>query len=123
MAKVQVIDTPSQQVIKAAATEYTVKDARGRDITLRDPGVAIEYEIVEVVGGDAAKNEVYMSMVMPLFFVSSIDSQPVTQPSTKREIKALIQRLDRDGINAVMNGIKEHFGAVDAEAQKESIKK
>ena len=53
-----------------------------------------------------------MGMVMPLIFVISIDGEPVVTPATKDEIKALVARLDEDGIDAVMNGAQEHFGSV-----------
>lgn len=122
--KVSLVETPSQQAIAKAALEFEVKDARGRRITLKKPPVLAQYRLIEVAGAETAKNEVYMGMVLPLIFVVAIDDDPVLQPKTKLELEFLIQRLDEDGIAAVMEGCKTHFGAsADPEVDKAAIKK
>ncbi|KAG0167309.1 hypothetical protein DFQ30_006189 [Apophysomyces sp. BC1015] len=55
-------------------------------------------------------------MVLPLIFVTAIDDDPVFQPASKREVEALIQRLDEDGIAAVLQGVQANFGSEDPEA-------
>jgi hypothetical protein len=112
-AKVTLIDSSSTPPAAAAAlkgAEVKVKDARGRQITLKKPSVLAQYRIVEVAGA-SAENEVYMSMVLPIVFVTSIDEEFVLQPTSKLQLEALIQRLDEDGIAAVMQGVREHFSA------------
>ncbi|MDA8256527.1 MAG: hypothetical protein M0Z99_12955 [Betaproteobacteria bacterium] len=122
MAKLTMKDaTPSEELIAKAAREATVTDSAGRTITLKKPGVLAQYRLVEVLG-DSSKNEVYMGMTMPLIFVSAIDGEPVPQPSTKREVEALIQRLDDHGIAAVMDGVQQNFGTPDPEADKAALK-
>lgn len=113
--------TPSAEIIAAAVSECTVSDSRGRVIVLKKPGVLAQYRIVEVIG-DSAKNEVYMGMVLPLIYVASIDGDPVFQPGKKSELEALIQRLDDDGINAVMVGVQKNFGIADPEGDKAKLK-
>lgn len=116
-------ETPSQQVIRSATAEHSVKDARGRTITLKKPGILTQYRLVEMMGESAA-NETYMNMVLPVLFVSAIDGEAVMTPNSKREVEALIQRLDEDGIAAVVNGVQDHFGAqVSAEVGKAAVKK
>ena len=115
-------ETPSEQLIKQAAAEVVVTDAAGRKITLKKPGVLAQYRLIEILG-DSAKNEVYMGMVLPLIYVSAIGEHPVIQPASKREVEALISRLDEEGINAVMQGVQENFGRTDPEADKEALKK
>ncbi len=88
---------PSAQIIAKANAEAIVTDARGRTIKLKKPGVLAQYRLIEALG-DSAKNEVYMGMVLPLIFISEIDGDVVFQPNTKREVEALIQRLDEEGI-------------------------
>lgn len=121
MVKVTV-NTPSEQVVAKAAAEVSVTDDRGRVIKLRKPGVVAQFRLVEILG-DTAKNEVYMSMVLPIIFVTAIDDDTVSQPSGKREVEALIQRLDEDGLAAVGRGVMEHFGKQDPEADRAAVKK
>jgi len=120
MAKVTI--KPADEIVKAAQSEVQVTDSLGRVITLKKPGVLAQYRIVEVLG-DSAKNEVYMGMVIPLIYVSAIDDDAIFQPSTKREVEALIQQLDEAGIAAIMKGIQESFGASDPEKDKDTLKK
>lgn len=93
--------TPSEELVRQAIQEETVTDARGRKITLRKPGVLAQFKIVEAVGPETAANQTYMQMVNPLIYVGAIDGDDVFLPATKREVEALIQRLDDDGLAAV----------------------
>ncbi len=113
--------TPSEELIAKASAEVTVNDENGRAITLKKPGVLAQYRLVEVLS-DSAKNEVYMGMVLPLIYVTGIDGVPVYQPVSKREVEALVQRLDEAGIAAVMGGVQKNFGKSDPEADKEALK-
>jgi hypothetical protein len=120
--KVKVTLNPSDQIVQQANAEVTVSDERGRVIKLKKPGVLAQFRLIEALG-ETAKNEVYMGMVLPLIFVTSIDDDPVFQPASKREVEALIQRLDEDGIAAVLQGVQENFGKTDPEADKAAVKK
>lgn len=120
--KVTLNATPSAQAVAKAITEFTVPDKQGRQIKLKKPGVLAQYRMIEIVG-DSAKNEVYMNMVLPIIFVCAIGDEPVFQPSSKLELEALITRLDEDGIEAVMNGVREHFGPTTPEADQKAVKK
>ncbi len=93
----------------AKPKSVTVTDTRGRVITLKKPGALAQYRIVEVAG-DSAANGTYMAMVLPLIFVTAIDAEAVYQPTSKMQLEALIQRLDEDGIAAVMKGVSADFG-------------
>lgn len=112
---------PSADLIKKATAEVTVTDARGRVFTLKRPGVLAQYRLVDMLG-ESAKNEVYMGMVLPITYVSAIDGESVFQFSTRRELDALIQQLDEDGIAAIMVGVQENFGATDPEKDKATLK-
>ncbi|QTD88739.1 hypothetical protein [Burkholderia anthina] len=117
------VETPTQTVMRQTGQEVMIEDARGRKIALRKPGVLAQYAIIDAVGGESAKNAVYMSMVLPLIYVASIDGDGVSTPNTKLEVKALIKRLDEDGIEAVIAGVNEHFAAPDPDADRETLKK
>jgi hypothetical protein len=114
---------PSEQLIKAATAEVTVTDAKGRVLTLRKPGVLAQYRLIEAIGAEAAKNEVYMAMTMPLIYVASIDGSAVIMPTNKRQVDALIQQLDEEGVAAALTGVQANFGVADAEADKDALKK
>lgn len=115
-------DSPSAEIIKAAASGVTVTDATGRRIQLRKPGPLAQYRLVEAAG-QSAENRTYMSMTLPLIYVAAIDDAPIGAIQNKGHLEALIQRLGDEGIEAVANGIAEHFGAnIDPEADKEKLK-
>lgn len=114
---------PSVEIVQEAMHEFSISDALGRTIVLCKPGILAQYRLVEAVGNDAAKNEVYMGMIMPILYVASIDGNPVAQPSNKAQVEALLQRLDEAGIVAVANGVKVHYGKPNPEADKEALKK
>ncbi len=123
MPKIQVVEnaSPSETLIKKANQDFSTTDANGRVITLRNPPVLAQFNLVAAVG-DRSSNKGYMAMVMPLIYVTSIDGSPVNMPNTQREIDALIQKLDDAGVEAVMNAVMEHFGEQDIEAKKAEIK-
>lgn len=114
--------TPSETIIQNAQAETTVTDSRGRAIRLKKPGVLAQYRLIEALG-ESAKNEVYMGMVLPLIFVSAIDEMVIYMPTSKAQVEALIQQLDEEGIAAVMQGVQEHYGKADEQAERQAIKK
>lgn len=113
--------TPSQQVVAKATAETVITDGRGRSIRLKKPGVLAQFRLIEVLG-DTAKNEVYMSMVLPLIFVTEIDGETIFPPARKSEVEALIQRLDEDGISAVQAAVVQSFGNSNPEADRAALK-
>ncbi len=118
---VKVTLNPTTEVIAKANAEAVVTDPAGRSIKLKKPGVLAQFRLVEALG-DTAQNAVYMGMVMPLIFVAEIDGDPVLPPNTKREVEALIQRLDTEGVNFVAQTVQEKFGQSDPEKDKATLK-
>lgn len=116
------VPTPSQQLLAKAQQSVVVDDARGRKITLKKPGVLAQFRLVEALG-KTAENVVYTNMVLPIIYVADIDGEPVTAPTTKREIEAILLRLDEDGLAAVEKGAVANWGKSDPEADKDAIKK
>ncbi len=112
--------TPSQQVAAKATASVEVKDARGRSITLMRPPVLAQFRLIEALG-DAARNAVYVQMVLPLLYVSAIDGDPTLPFAKKSQVEAMIQRLDEDGLAAVMEGVAKNFGEPDPEAEKATL--
>jgi uncharacterized protein YbjT (DUF2867 family) len=116
-----VADTPSKELVKKAAEAVTIDTPNGLTVTLKKPGVLSQFRLVKILG-EAARNHVYVSMVIPITFVASINGVAVNYPNTEREIEATIQRLDEEGVTAVMNAVMENFGGESPEAQKEEVK-
>ena len=114
MAKVTInhdAPTPSQQIVAAAAAEVVVKDAQGRSLTLRRPGILAQFRLIEAMGAESAANEVYRIMCMPLLYLVAIDGETIFPPTTKMQIEALIQRVEEDGFVAIQEGTVQLAGA------------
>ena len=80
-----------------------VTDSRGRVFKLKKLNILSESRLVRMLGQEAVTNQVYMNAyVLPAVMVSEIDGEAVFTPNTQREMEALIQRLDNDGIGAVL---------------------
>ncbi len=117
------LQSPTQQMIERSKNEVTVNDAIGRSYTLADPGVTAEYDHVLALG-KAADNQTFLAMTMPLIYLKAIDGDPVIPPRTLAEVRALIQRIGRDGMKAISVGIEANFfDSVALETEKAQIKK
>jgi len=114
-------ESPSEQLIAAAKAEAVVTDAKGRAITLRKPGVLAQFRLVEMLG-DSATNQAFVGMCLPLIYVAAIDGEPVSRLTTRRELDALIQRLDEEGVVAVAEGVQQNFGKQDPKADEAAVK-
>lgn len=114
---------PSSQVLAKAKQTYSVIDALGRNLILRKPGILATYAMIEALGADLSKNTTYVNMVLPIVYLVSVDDMEVIQPSTVREVKAILQMLEEEGIAALMEGIEANFGKQDPEADRLAIKK
>ena len=121
MTKVTINETPTAQVVAQATAASETVDARGRVLSLKKPGVLAQFRLIEALG-DTARNEVYVRMVMPLMYLSAIDGDPVAPPVRKSEIEALIQRLDEDGISAIVEAVQATYGQRDPDADKAALK-
>lgn len=113
--------TASEQLVAQAAAEVVIDTPNGLKITLRKPGVLSQFRLAKMLG-EAAKNSVYVSMLLPITYISAINGNPQNPANSEREIEALITRLDDDGVNAVMAGVMENFGSPDPDAEKAAIK-
>jgi hypothetical protein len=118
----QAAQSPAAQLIAKAAVVVIVPDDKGRKITLKKPGVLAQYRLIDALG-DSAKNETYVNMCLPLLYVVDVNGQPEVPLTTKLLVEALIQRLDDEGIAAVMKGVRENWGQQDPEEDKAAIKK
>ncbi|MGZ5029008.1 MAG: hypothetical protein ACXWAT_00905 [Methylobacter sp.] len=110
---------PSAQIVKDAAAEVTVTDARGRVLTLKKPNFLSQTRFMRVIGDET---QGYIGMATMLIYLSAIDGDPVYTPGSIREIEALFQQLDEDGYIALSEGAQANFKRT-PEKDKEAIKK
>lgn len=93
------------------AERHVVTDARGRAIELRKPAVLAQFRLIKILDAETAKNQTYVQTIFPLLFVTRIGEDHVGFPQSEREVEALITRLDDEGMIAVLDGVKDHWGA------------
>jgi hypothetical protein len=118
MAKLTVhADTPSETIVKAANRPATRTDATGRAIGIKKMQALDRLKMFEVVGADNARNEPYLGYAALAFHVSSIDGEPVSRPTNKIQLEALIQRLGDDGMNAVGEAVQEMLAPREEDAE------
>lgn len=120
-SKKTVTETPSEALIQKADGAVIIDTPSGMTITLKKPGVLSQFRLVKMLG-EAANNQVYFSMILPMTYITAIDGKALNYPNSEREIEALITRLDEDGVTAVMKGVQEHFADKTPEEVKEEIK-
>ena len=116
------VETPSQSIVKAANRVVMAKDGRGRNIGVRMIGALDRMRMFEVVGAENARNEPYMIYAAAAFHVASIDGESVMRPGTKNQLEALIQRLDEDGVAAVLGTLQEQFAPPEADSSADALK-
>lgn len=119
--------SPSEQLVRQALKEETVKDGKGRAYLMRKPSVLAQFRLVQAVGPEVAANQTYMQMINPLIYLGAIDGEPVPLPMSMREVEALIQRLDEDGLETVMgwymvNVVGPTLDAIQAEEARARLK-
>lgn len=102
-------ETPTQQVVKAAGKTTLVTDSLGRHIQIRKLNALQRMRLHEVVGS-AAGNMQYMGIAGLAVCVTAIDGESIAFPTTKRELEAIVQRLDDEGLAAIGEGMQKMLG-------------
>ncbi len=92
--------SPSAQIVAAAAATVSVRDADGRELTLRRITALDRLRLFKAIGPVLSQNNAYLGMAMLAASVSMIDSVPVPPPVTEGQIEALVARLGDSGIAA-----------------------
>lgn len=125
MASVKIVenDTPTEVIVKAAKKVAEVTDSRGRTLKVRKLSALNKVDLSAVVGAENARNEGVIGPCAIAFSVTEIDGEPVMQPNSYAELRALIGRLDDEGLEAAGQAHVDHFGiAPDAEELKAGVK-
>ncbi|MGA7781084.1 MAG: hypothetical protein WCA85_25720 [Paraburkholderia sp.] len=90
----------------------------GRKLTLTYPGPLAQYKLVLAMGSEAAENGRFVSMCLPLIYLSAIDGAPTLLPTTLLQIEAIIGRLGHTGLQALQKGIRQFDQKEDVDSAK-----
>jgi len=96
-------DAPSRTMTVRA--QASTLDARGRSIAARKLSLLDYYRLTKMLG-EQASNERQMELASLAASVTEIDGEPTIFPNSEREIEALLQRLDFDGITDAGEALK-----------------
>ncbi len=94
-------DTPSEAIVKAASKMVETTDALGRKLKVRKLNAMMRLDLARIVGAEGVNNPAVMAPCSCAFAVSEIDGEGVYPPNTYNELRALVGRLDDEGIAAV----------------------
>ena len=94
-------ETPSQAIVRAATEMRYVTDRKGRRIGWRALNALEDFDLVEIAG-ENNNNAHWMIRASIAFSIREIDGEPVSRPLNKTHIRAMIQRLGAEGMDAIM---------------------
>ena len=110
-----VAETPTSQIIRSAQSPSEVTDALGRKLIIKRPGALDKLRLFKAIGGDNAKNEIYLGYATLAISVQSVDGQPMEPCKTEAQVEALVAELGDEGIEAVAAAFSEEGRASSAE--------
>jgi hypothetical protein len=87
----------------------TVKDANGRQITVRRLKTIDRMRLLEMVGAENALNDRYLGYATLAFAVSEIDGDPVPRLTNKIGLEGIVTRLDDVGFEAIGEAVRKNF--------------
>lgn len=94
-------ETPSEAVVKAASRFTTITDDLGRALKVRKLGSMQRLDLAQLVGAEGSANPGVMAPCSCAFAVVEIDGEPILPPNSYNELRALVGRLEDEGIQAV----------------------
>ena len=98
------MESASSRIVAASLAETVVRDAAGRELSLRRMSALDRLRLFKAVGPQLAQNAPYLGMAMLAASVCAIDGVPVPPPVTEGQVEALVSRLGDAGIAAVASG-------------------
>lgn len=115
-------DTPSESVVKSATEIKYITDTRGRKLGVQKPRALLRYRLLKILGAESAKNEPLLGNAMLAFLVHDINGDQLPPINSERQLEAMIDRLDDDGLAAVAQCLTEKFGIAPVADAEENIK-
>lgn len=101
-------ETASAQIMRSAKKTASVTDPLGRLIAIRKLSALNKMDLLALVGAENSKNEQFMNYAAFAYMVTAIDGEAVLPPNSMAELRALVSKLDDDGIEAIgLTAVKE----------------
>ena len=103
-------ETPTQAVAASARATLVVIDARGRSITVRRLSPLARMNMIRIIPAADGEKAQYVGYCALACGVAEIDGERYPNPTSIRQIEAIVQTLDDDGLEAVGRGMQELLG-------------
>jgi hypothetical protein len=100
-ASADIASADDAPVLSAAAAQGEVVDAKGRKLRFRQLTLLQETDLIMAMGKHA-ENQLLLGRALLAAQVASINGDEVDLPQGEREYRAMLQRVERDGISAVV---------------------
>lgn len=106
MSELQVTETSGQAAEPVISGDtVTVPMGDGRTLTLTYPGPLAQYDMVQAMGPEAADNARLVRMYLPLIYLSAINGETVSAPTSLLQMRGLVTRLGHKGLAALQKGV------------------
>lgn len=115
-------ETPSETVVNSATEIKYATDVRGRRIGVERPRALLRFRLLKILGAENAKNDPLLGNAMLAYLVREINGDKVPQVNSERQLEAMIDRLDDDGLAAVAQCLTEQFGLGTTEMVEDNVK-
>lgn len=101
-------EAPKPAAVLKRVVEVT--DALGRTLKVRKLNALNKVDLAALVGADGCQNEAVIGPCAIAFSVTEIDGEAILPPHSYMELRALIGRLDDEGLEAATQAHVDHFG-------------
>ena len=99
-----------------------IVDARGRRLKLRELTLLQELDLMAVAGDNRASNRIWWVHVYNAAKVAEIDGIPMPFPTSDQEMRAMIARVEADGVAAVLAHLNPVAGQTGEESEEAQAK-
>jgi hypothetical protein len=116
-------ETPTQRMAGDENRVRKVTDAAGRVIGWRPLLPLEDMDLAELAGAENAENRKWMLYATCAFVVVEIDGDPIPKPRNKLQLRAVVQRLGKDGLASLIDAMLAEAGPTkDDAAELEAAK-
>ena len=102
------MSTPSQSIVSRAQEVISVRDSRGRVLSLRRLDALRRLRLLKAAGPELSANDSWLNIAALACSVFEIDSVPRATPSNEPQIETLVAELGDEGLEAIANALTEH---------------
>ncbi len=93
-----------------APKTVVIYDAQNRKLTVRQLNAMDRLNMYEAAGPKLSANQGWMGVVAVAMSCVEIDGEPIQKPLSAMEMKAVVARVDQDGLDAIQHVYNEIWG-------------